>query len=513
MSETERDRQKWEEEQAAIDEAQRLERKRERERQSRRSTWICSGTFACLLATGVFGYYAFNCIFFTRGELGRSTFACWGGTYDRFTNRSFEGALAPAFQLWGSCHIVLKNCRIKAAEVADVYGSARLTLIGGRFEGTLSARDQGVIEVEGAEIVGKVSVSDSGKITGLPPDHAALASAKADREADHDNELARPFCAELYRCYDATGEHGLISGRVKAVVRQGEVISARAEGKDLSLAVRDCLVAKIKARRLGDGAPELAEVTCEWAGTYMPGILKLSSTRAVRRLAAVQAPSSAPASESFNEGLRLLNSGDRAGAEAAFSAACTRDNHATACGNYAGLLLDRKEYVAAERVARRGCPNQGEVEPNACNSLSIALWRQHRTAEAKAAGKRSCEGENPNGCATWGYMALLDYDAEAARDAVKSGLRMNSARVALFRLQGYVELFLSANVKGAISHFGAALRLAAEKQAKAPAPARQRGLAEIREELTELRAVYAARAPLVDQCLRELTSASAAAGP
>jgi hypothetical protein len=172
---------------------------------------------------------------------------------------------------------------------------------------------------------------------------------------------------------------------------------------------------------------------------------------------------------SFEEGLRLAKAGELARAEAAFGKAC-ESGHGAACGRHAGLLLESKKYAAAERAARGGCPEHGDVDGSACSNLSVALRRLRRIPEAAAAGKRACAASSASGCAAWAHAALLAQDAATAREALHAALRLSAAGT------------------------------------KNPERASERAVVELRQELTELGAAYPKRSALVERCLRELPS-------
>ncbi len=99
-----------------------------------------------------------------------STLSCGGNQKMTITGKTVELAEGPVFSVGGDCELTLVDCNIKSDVALSVGGDARITIKGGRIEGTkFSIRLTGpnnVAVIDGAEIVGKVWKRKDAKLEG-----------------------------------------------------------------------------------------------------------------------------------------------------------------------------------------------------------------------------------------------------------------------------------------------------------------------------------------------------------
>jgi hypothetical protein len=221
-------------------------------------------------------------------QLGRDTYYCESGEVE-FSDINLDVPLKPVLNLTGTCHVTLRRCNLRAPIVANIGMQSRLTVEGGRLEGTMFAIQAGgtsIAEIKGAAIegpFGSVFLNEDAKLIGLPPEHPAMIG----QQQQHDRIYARGLCHYLPDCHLTAGEFGNVQGRVIVLLRPGAVESTRIEGKDISDKVRECMVKTTSKWRLDPAIRTPAEVTCEYAGTIMKTSRRLSENASMRRLTAL----------------------------------------------------------------------------------------------------------------------------------------------------------------------------------------------------------------------------------
>ena len=100
---------------------------------------------------------------------GQSTLGCSGNEVMTVTGKTVRVPQGRAFTAAGNCQLTIIDCDVVARDGVFAAGHARVTLKGGRLEGTknpLVAMGGARIVVEGTEVVGKIA-SRRG-ISGLP---------------------------------------------------------------------------------------------------------------------------------------------------------------------------------------------------------------------------------------------------------------------------------------------------------------------------------------------------------
>ena len=102
----------------------------------------------------------------------QSPLACTDNAVMVLENRTIERSFGPLVEASGHCQLLLENVRMKASRVVVARDDARVVIKGGRLEATgaaLEVSGRATVQVEGAEVVGKIVREGEARLQGVQP--------------------------------------------------------------------------------------------------------------------------------------------------------------------------------------------------------------------------------------------------------------------------------------------------------------------------------------------------------
>jgi hypothetical protein len=229
---------------------------------------------------------------------GQSTLECFGSTVMSLRGRNVDmtSAASSVIHAAGNCELEIVDCDLRGRLVLDGGGDARVIIRNSKLDGGLDVAGDVQLDFYGstikvtpparAEVSGNARVafhdsrlegnlarSGNATVAGIPE----IERQQALEELSH--RYGGHACDGVIDCYQKSGAFGNISGRlVVDIDATGRARAARYESGDAPPAVRACLVALGRARTLDgyDGKP--GRMTCDYAGSVIPGAMRLSTS-------------------------------------------------------------------------------------------------------------------------------------------------------------------------------------------------------------------------------------------
>lgn len=236
---------------------------------------------------------------------GTTTLECYGSTVmtlrDRTITTSPTGG--PILSVAGNCEIEIIHCNLTGENVLSAGGNAHVTIRDSKLNGGFDVAGNVELDVYGSTIRVTQDAEQDAEVAGnarvtfhdshLQGNLGVLGNAivkgipEIDRQLKQ-REVSRRYsthaCDGVTDCYGKTNTFGNISGQlVVDIDATGHAAEARYENGDAPPAVRECLIALGRTRSITpfDGRP--GQLTCYYAGTFIPGAMRINSSQSFTR--------------------------------------------------------------------------------------------------------------------------------------------------------------------------------------------------------------------------------------